>query len=52
MKFYNDNLDYTGNNNPYALIQQAGKTRRKKYSKRYKSKKTKTKTKRRYRKRT
>lgn len=31
MNFYNDNLDFTGNkyNNPYALIQKAGKRRRK-----------------------
>ena len=30
MNFYNDNLDFTGNkyNNPYALIQKAGKRRR------------------------
>ena len=53
MKFYNNNLDYTGSSNPYALIQNAGKTRRRKYStKNKKTKKTKTKTKRRYRKRT
>lgn len=28
--FYNDNLDFTGNkfNNPYALVQKAGKRRR------------------------
>jgi hypothetical protein len=38
MKLYNDNLDFTGNkyNNPYALIQQAGK----KTNKRSKSRKT------------
>ena len=43
MKFYNDNLDFTGNkyNNPYALIQQAGKkTRRKKSNKRSKNNKS------------
>ena len=55
MKFYNKNLDYTGSSNPYALIQQAGKTRRRKYSTKYKNKNKKNKTKkikRRYRKRT
>jgi hypothetical protein len=41
MKFYNDNLDYTGNkyNNPYALIQKAGKKKSK--SRRRTNKRTK-----------
>ena len=50
MKFYNNNLDFTGSkyNNPYALIQQAGKrkknktyTRRKKYRTRTRSRRNK-----------
>ena len=46
MKFYNDNLDFTGSkyNNPYALIQKAGlrkgKSKRKTIRNKYKHKKT------------
>lgn len=49
MKFYNDNLDYTGHkyNNPYGLIQKAGTKRRTRRTRRMsKSRKTKRKTKR------
>jgi hypothetical protein len=47
MNFYNDNLDFTGNkyNNPYALIQKAGKIRsmrRKRSSKRRKNNRIRT----------
>ena len=44
MKFYNDNLDFTGNkyNNPYALIQQAGKKTRSNKSRRNKRRRNKS----------
>ena len=44
MKFYNDNLDFTGNkyNNPYALIQQAGKKTRRNKSRRNKRRRNKS----------
>lgn len=50
MKFYNNNLDFTGSkyNNPYALIQKAGKSKRRKNS----CKRNKTKRSKRYRKKT
>ena len=44
MKFYNDNLDFTGNkyNNPYALIQQAGKKTNKRSKSRKSNKRSKS----------
>jgi len=44
MKFYNDNLDFTGNkyNNPYALVQQAGKKNNKRSKSRKNNKRSKS----------